>query len=105
MSIFPSDSDYQRTADETLAGLQQKLDTCLDVLDWETHGDILYIYFEDGEKVVINKQPPLHQLWFASKEVGKQFAWTGKEWDDVRGGGTLNTALKQLLQRKGIDTW
>lgn len=98
-----TDQAYDRLVQETISQLQQQLDNMLEILDWESHGDILYIFFEDGEKVVINKQPPLHQLWFACKEGGKQFAWSGSEWIDVRGGGTFQAAITRLFERKGIS--
>ena len=104
MTVHLTDTEFDDLFDTSIQALQATLDRYPDLLDWEMHGDILYIYFEDGEKVVINKQPPLHQIWLATKEGGRQFGWTGAEWDDVRGGGTWQANVQHLLKRKGIPT-
>jgi CyaY protein len=104
MAVQLSDQEYNRCVEQTMQGLQGTLDRYPDLLDWETHGDILYIRFEDGETVVINKQPPLHQLWFASQEGGKQFEWQGDGWIDVRSGESWSVVVQGLLNRKGLKT-
>jgi CyaY protein len=98
-----NDEDYNRYVEQTFRSLQNALDAYPDLLDWETHGDILYIRFEDGETVVINKQSPLHQLWFASQEGGKQFEWREEGWFDVRSGESWALVIEHLFHRKGLS--
>jgi CyaY protein len=103
MTSTLSDHDYHQKADALFFQLQQSLDQHLDVLDWEMHGEILYLNFEDGEKIVINKQAPLHQVWFASKEGGKHFGWLNETWTDIRSGETWYVNLQHLAKRKGLS--
>jgi CyaY protein len=103
MTSLLSDREYDQLTEQIFLSLQKNLDQHLDKLDWEIHGEILYLNFEDGEKVVINKQAPLHQLWFASKEGGKHFGWSGQAWIDVRSGESWQATIEHLAQRKGIS--
>jgi len=42
--------------------------------------------FENSTKIIINKQPPLQQLWVATKFNGHHFNFQDKQWIDKRTG-------------------
>jgi CyaY protein len=83
-----SDPDYHALADALLARIEAHADRWLDdgVVDIDTHraGGLLELSLPDGSKVVVNKQPPLHEIWLAARRGGHHFKWDGQAWRDTR---------------------
>ena len=69
-----SDADYDSRARATLARIEATIDRRLqdDVIDIDAQrtGGLLELSFPAGSKIVINTQPPLHELWLAAR-VGR----------------------------------
>jgi len=84
-----SDADYQRLAGEALARVEAAVDRWLedDVIDIDAQrsGGLLELTLPDRSKLVINLQPPLHELWLAAKARGYHFRWSGQGWVDREG--------------------
>ena len=84
-----SDSDYQRLAHEALARVESTVDRWLeeDVVDIDTQrtGGLLELTLPDRSKLVLNMQPPLHELWLAARARGYHFRWAGDRWLDRDG--------------------
>jgi CyaY protein len=57
-----NDSQYHILVDEVLLGLEEALDEIEVDIDYESASSILTLTFENGTKIIINKQPPLHQI-------------------------------------------
>ncbi|MEO6032987.1 MAG: iron donor protein CyaY, partial [Burkholderiaceae bacterium] len=47
----------------------------------------------NGSKIVLNTQPPLHELWLAARAGGFHFRLTGDAWRDARDGRELFDVL------------
>jgi len=84
-----SDADYHRLAGEMLAGVEACVDRWLDedVVDIDAHrtGGLLELSLPDGSKIVLNTQPPLHELWLAARAGGYHFHFDGGRWLDREG--------------------
>jgi len=84
-----SDSEYHRLTGEVLARIESTVDRWLqdDVIDVDTHrtGGLLELGFPGGSKIVINTQPPLHELWVAARAGGYHFKYFGGQWRDREG--------------------
>ena len=95
-----SDAEYRRETDELLARIEATTDRWLDddVVDIDTHrnGGLLELSFEDGSKIVVNTQPPLHELWLASRAGGYHFRHEAGSWVDTRDG----TPFLEVLSRE-----
>jgi iron donor protein CyaY len=69
-----SDSDYQALTQALLAGIETCIDRWLqdDVIDIDSHrtGGLLELSFPDGSKIIVNTQPPLHEVWLAARAGG-----------------------------------
>ena len=76
-----TDSDFHALADALLRRLETQADRWLqdDVVDIDPQraGGLLELLFPDGSKIVVNKQPPLHEIWLASRAGGYHFGWDG----------------------------
>ena len=85
-----SDFEYHRLTAETLARVESTIDRWLqdDVIDIDTQrtGGLLELSFPGGSKIVINTQPPLHEIWLAARAGGYHFKRAGDAWRDTRDG-------------------
>ncbi len=95
-----NDLEYDELADNTLLAVEQAVEDADADLDYESHGSLLSISFADGSKIIINKQPPLHQLWLATKFNGHHFEWQGDKWIDNRSGAEFWHLLNDAAARQ-----
>lgn len=84
------DRQYQEQCAKTLARVEACVDMWLqdDVIDIDVarSGGMLELVFPNGSKVVINTQPPLHELWLAAQRGGYHFKWSDTQWREGREG-------------------
>jgi len=84
-----SDAEYDRRARSVLAAVEAASDRFLqdEVIDIDTSrtGGLLELAFPNGSKVVLNTQPPLHELWLAAGAGGFHFRAVGDRWIDREG--------------------
>ncbi|MCV2886186.1 iron donor protein CyaY [Aestuariibacter sp. AA17] len=81
-----NDSQYHELVDEIFIELEDALDVCEADIDCESAGGILTLIFQNKTKIIINKQPPLHQIWVATKFNGHHFNHQDGKWIDERTG-------------------
>jgi CyaY protein len=98
------DTEYQAVADRVLAAIERQCDDWLQqgVIDIDTHraGGLVELEFPDGSKVVVNKQPPLHEIWLAARNGGFHFKWDGSAWRDTRDGVDFFARLSDEASRQ-----
>jgi CyaY protein len=92
-----SDAEYERRAGAVLAVVEATADRLLqeDVIDIDTSrtGGLLELSFPNGSKIVLNTQPPLHELWLAAQAGGYHFRAQADRWIDGRDGRELFEVL------------
>jgi CyaY protein len=103
-----SDSDFHRLSDAVLSGIEATVDRWLqdDVIDIDLHrtGGLLELSFPNGSKLIINTQPPLHELWVAAKAGGHHYRHDAGRWLDTRDGTEFFSALSAFAtQQAGCD--
>ena len=85
-----TDADYHRLTEDVLARIEATVDEWLqnDLVDIDAHrtGGLLELIFPGGSKVVVNTQPPLHELWVAARSGGFHCQFAGGVWRDTRDG-------------------
>ncbi len=100
-----SDADYQRETAALLARIEATADRWLqdDVIDIDTHrtGGLLELTFPNGSKIIINTQPPLHEVWMAAQAGGFHYRWADGRWCDTRDGSEFIAALSQHASLQG----
>jgi CyaY protein len=96
-----SDSDYHAAADRLLAAVERQCDDWLQqgVIDIDTSraGGMLELAFPNGTKAVINKQPPLQEIWLAARGGGFHFRLADGAWRDTRDG-------REFFDRLAVET-
>ncbi|WP_417666646.1 iron donor protein CyaY [Pseudidiomarina sp.] len=92
--------EYHELAEATILAIEEAIEACGVDIDCESGGDILELTFPNGTKMVINKQPPLMQLWLATKFNGHHFEYRDGQWIDNRTGSELWALLSDAASRQ-----
>ena len=96
-----TDAEFHARCDGVLAAIEAVLDRWLqqDEIDIDSHrtGGLLELVFPGGSKIVVNTQPPLHELWLAARTGGYHFRLVGDQWIDSRSGGEFFAMLSREI--------
>ena len=95
-----NDSQYHEMVDEVFVTLEEALDECEVDIDYESAGGILTLIFPNGTKIILNKQPPLHQIWVATKFNGHHFNFQQDQWIDERTGAEFWAFIDEAASRQ-----
>ncbi|EBH4078241.1 iron donor protein CyaY [Salmonella enterica] len=97
-----NDSEFHRLADALWLTIEERLDSWDgdSDIDCEINGGVLNLSFENGSKIIINRQEPLHQVWLATKQGGYHFDLKGDEWICDRSGETFWDLLEQAATQQ-----
>lgn len=96
-----TDNEYHQRVDALLLHLEELLDEVASVdLDYEYASGILTIDFPNQTKIIINKQPPNHQIWVATKFDGHHFDLHGEIWIDNRSGKEFWALLSEAASKQ-----
>ncbi len=100
-----TDSEFHERADALLNRLESLTDRWLqdDVIDIDAQraGGLLEMSFPNRSKLVVNKQPPLQEIWLASREGGYHFRWDGTTWLDTKSGLSFQAVFDEQASRQG----
>lgn len=103
-----TDGQYQQLADALLAAIEADCDRWLqdDVIDIDTlrTGGLLELSLPDGSKLIINTQPPLHEIWLAARAGGYHFRHQAGHWVDTRDGSEFFDSLSRNASAQGGKT-
>jgi CyaY protein len=95
-----SDAEYTRHSHDLLSHIEATCDRWLqaDLVDIDTQrtGGLLELHFPNGSKIVVNTQPPLHEVWLAARDGGFHYRWDGAAWRDTRDGSEFVATLSRL---------
>lgn len=92
-----TDLEYHDKASAVLARIEACIDAWLqdDVVDIDTQrtGGLLEMSFPNGSKIILNTQPPLHEIWLAARSGGFHYKFVDGRWRDTRDGRELLAVL------------
>jgi CyaY protein len=92
-----TDAEYHARSAAVLASVEAHIDAWLedDLVDIDAHrtGGLLEMSFPNGSVIVLNTQPPLHEIWLAARSGGFHYKFAGGAWRDTRDGRELFEAL------------
>jgi CyaY protein len=99
------DTEYQAAAERLLAAIERQCDDWLQqgVIDIDSNrsGGLVELEFPNGSKIVVNKQPPLHEIWLAARNGGFHFKFVEQAWRDTRDGVEFFARLSDEVSRQG----
>ncbi len=98
-----TDSEFHRLAHAVLAQIEATVDRWLDAdvvdIDSQRTGGLLELSLPGGSKIILNTQPPLHEIWLAARGGGHHYRHVGApgagRWLDTRDGTDFFDALSQ----------
>jgi CyaY protein len=92
------DKQFHQLGSNLLQSIEVALEAADDELDLDLDverqgGNVINIRFRDKSVIVINTQPPLHEIWVAAKSGGYHYRWAGTMaaplWLDTKTGREL----------------
>jgi CyaY protein len=99
------DKQFHEQGSHLLHSIELALEAADDELDLDLDlerqgGNVINIRFRDKSVIVINTQPPLHEIWVAAKSGGYHYRWAGSInqplWLDTKTGRELLSDLSQF---------
>lgn len=94
-----TESEYAQLTDAFFKRLDRALEAA--DIDYElAPGGILEMEFDDGSKIVINRQPAMQEIWVAAKSGGFHYRWQDGAWHDTRSGEELFAALEKMASQQ-----
>lgn len=87
------ESEFHVLADAQFQKIEDAIEACGVDIDCDSSGGILTLTFENRSKIIINKQPPLCQIWVATRANGFHFDYKDGQWIDNREGHELMALL------------
>jgi CyaY protein len=98
-----NESEYHDLIDDTFIAIEDALEALDSEIEYETAAGILTLYFPNGSKIIINRQPPVQQLWIAARSGGFHLNYdpTQTTWvtDNAQGAELQGQPLFPLLSR------
>lgn len=94
------EASYRAAADAALSRVEAMVDRWLqdDLIDIDSArtGGMLTLTLPDQTQLIINMQPPLHELWLAARSGGYHFKFAGDAgWTDTKDGREFFAVLSQ----------
>ena len=100
-----SDADYQRLTQSVLGSIEATVDRWLQDdridIDPQRTGGLLELSFPGGSKIIVNTQPPLHEIWLATRGGGFHYRYVAGRWLDTKDGSELFEVLSREATAQG----
>jgi CyaY protein len=99
------DKQFYQLGSNLLQSIEVALEAADDQLDLDLDverqgGNVINIRFRDKSVIVVNTQPPLHEIWVAAKSGGYHYRWAGSMaaplWLDTKTGRELLSDLTEF---------
>lgn len=107
------DKQFHQLASHLLQSIELSLEKADERFDLDLDiarqgGNVINIVFRDRSVVVINTQPPLHEIWVACKAGGFHYRWAGMMnqplWLDTKTGSELLADLSRFVSEQAGQT-
>ncbi|EKS72340.1 MULTISPECIES: iron donor protein CyaY [Caballeronia] len=79
-----TDQEYLTLAEAALTAIERSVDNAEADIEFERSGNVLTLEFENRTKVIVNLQPPKHEIWLAAKAGGFHYKYVDGAWRDTR---------------------
>jgi CyaY protein len=100
-----NDKQFHQMGSNLLGSIESALEAADDELDLDLDverqgGNVINIRFKNRSVIVVNTQPPLHEIWVAAKSGGYHYRWAGTLamplWLDTKTGRELLSDLSEF---------
>ena len=94
----------RKRVDTCDASVDQWLDDDVIDIDSQRTGGLLELSLPGGSKIVVNTQPPLHELWLAAKAGGHHYRHVAGCWLVTRDGSEFFASLSRHASAQAGQT-
>lgn len=103
------DAAYDAAARQAIARVETQVDRWLDDdlidIDAARTGGMLTMSLPNRTQLIVNMQPPLHELWLAARQGGFHFRFAGGDrWLDTRTGEDFFKVLSACASEQAGQT-
>jgi CyaY protein len=95
-----NESEFDKKATDALLYIEQAIEQSGAEIDFEGTGGILTLEFENGSKIIINKQGAAKQIWVAAQSGGYHYGFADGRWINDQGGGELMRELSRFIREQ-----
>lgn len=95
-----TETEFNQEVDALFMKIEAALDARDTDIDYETTAGILTLEFEDGSKIIVNRQGATQEIWVAAKSGGYHYRWNEGAWRNTRDGSELLTSLSNYISRQ-----
>ena len=99
-----TDHEYMDRAEALLRAVEASCDRINDAtdvdIDSQRVGGMITLSFSNGTQIIVNLQPPLHEVWLAAKAGGFHYRVDGGSWMDTKGDGEFFAALSRYASQQ-----
>ena len=85
-SAIMTETEYLQQAKRLFDTILSHIEDKHDDLETQVHGAVLEIENDDGQKVIINQQAAMKEIWLASRAGGYHFKFENDAWVNTRDG-------------------
>lgn len=100
-----NNSEFHQLADQLMFNIEETLDDVAGNtdIDCEIDGGVMTLIFQNGSKIIINRQEALHQIWLATKANGYHFNYCDGIWLCDRSGQLFYRLLSQAASMQASE--
>lgn len=95
-----TEPEFNRAVHDTLQQIEQAVEDTGADIDFENSGDILTLEFDNGSRIILNRQGAAHQLWMAARAGGFHYDWRDGRWINDQNGAELFDELSRLISEQ-----
>lgn len=103
-----NDSEFNQAADTTLLAIEAAVENAMDTadgdIDFETSAGILTLSFDNGTKVIINRQLATQEIWVAARSGGFHCGRKNDDWFCNTTGESLSALVSRVCSEQAGET-
>lgn len=92
-----TETEYLQQAKRLFDAIMSHIEDEYPDLETHSHGAILEIENDAGQKVIINQQTPMREVWLASRAGGYHFKFDYDVWSNTRDGQSFWDYLAEAV--------
>ena len=83
-SAIMTETEYLQQAKRLFDAIMSHIEEVHPDLETQAHGAVLEIENDDGQKIIINQQAAMQEVWLASRAGGYHFKFANDVWMNTR---------------------
>ena len=92
-----TETEYLQQAKHLFDAILSHIENKHDNLETQVHGAVLEIENDDEQKVIINQQAAMKEIWLASRAGGYHFKFDNDAWVNTRDGRDFWDYLAEVV--------